>query len=191
MRYELAPYALPDGYGESIIPLTAAKAHLHVDPDFDLDDDLIAAMRDASIDMVQKYCSVLLAENTDLIWKSDHLQSPLNLGAAPVQEITTITYVDCDGEDASMDVADVRIAALGEVKPAVGKSWPANVGGDVNITFTAGYAAGEIPSALIAAAKLFLGHLYANREAVLVGTIASSLPMGFENLCGLYRRPVI
>jgi hypothetical protein len=38
-----------------------------------------------------------------------------------------------------------------------------------------------------AACLLILGHLYANREDVVTGTIATELPMGFRSLLMPYR----
>lgn len=51
--------------------------------------------------------------------------------------------------------------------------------------------AGEMPiiinPTIIAACLLILGHLYANREDVVVGTITAQLPMGSQALLTPYR----
>ena len=190
MRFELAPFALPANYGENIIPIADAKAHLYVD--HDEDDALIGVMRDAAIDMTEKYVQVKLASQAGLIWRSEELRSPLDLGITNVTAINSISYVDDNGDPASMATADARIGLKGQLQPAVGKEWPEDVGGAVEIDFDAGFAsADQIPPMLISAAKLFLGHLYANREDVIIGSSAMTIPMGFQALCSMYRRPVI
>ncbi|MGI9361633.1 MAG: head-tail connector protein, partial [Parasphingorhabdus sp.] len=91
----------------------------------------------------------------------------------------------------AVDAADLRIGMHGELLPAIGKRFPVDVGGGVEIGFTAGFESGKIPAGLIAAAKLFMGHLYANREDVIIGTAAIEIPNGFRMMCGQYRMPVI
>lgn len=189
MKFELSPYALPSGYGDGIIPIADAKAHLYVEHDDD--DALIGIMRDAAIDMTEKYVQVKLAAIEGLKWRAERLCSPLKLGVREVRAIEVIDYLDSDGVAATMDVADVRIGLHGEILPAVGAVWPSDVGGGVEITFTAGFEDGMIPPCLIAATKLFLGHLYANREEVIMGATAVEIPMGFQMLCAQYRIPVI
>lgn len=57
------------------------------------------------------------------------------------------------------------------------------------IEFTAGYGvASAVPAALKAAILLMVGHWYANREAVVTGTIATPMPMAVDTLVAPYRR---
>lgn len=59
----------------------------------------------------------------------------------------------------------------------------------VLVEFTAGYGvAVDVPAALKAAVLLLAGHWYANREAVVTGTIATELPMAIAALIAPYRR---
>lgn len=44
-----------------------------------------------------------------------------------------------------------------------------------------------ISQSIVAACLLVLGHLYANREDVVVGTISSALPLGSRSLLAPYR----
>jgi hypothetical protein len=46
-----------------------------------------------------------------------------------------------------------------------------------------------VPAAIKAAMKLAIGHWYENRESVVVGVTAMTLPMAFDALIGPYRRP--
>ena len=51
--------------------------------------------------------------------------------------------------------------------------------------YMVGFAVGSSPL-VRAAALLIVGHLYENREAVVIGTIATDLPMGVELLLAPY-----
>lgn len=44
-----------------------------------------------------------------------------------------------------------------------------------------------LPGAVVAAILLMAGHLYANREAVVTGTISTALPMSVQFLLAPYR----
>lgn len=189
MRFELEPFAMPAGYGDAVIPLADAKAHLYVD--HDEDDALISILRDAAIDLTEKYCALRLKSSAGHKWRAERFLYPLRLGIGPVQSIESASYLDRDGNVVAVDVADFRIGLHGELLPALGKSFPGDVGGGVEIGFTAGFESGKIPAGLIAAAKLFMGHLYANREDVIIGTAAIEIPNGFRMMCGQYRMPVI
>lgn len=189
MRFELSPYALPDGYGDTIIPVAAAKAYLYVDHDDD--DALIAALRDVAIDMTEKYNQVKLGEISGLVWRGECLSSPLSLGMREIRSIQSIDYLDSSGVATVMAVTDVRIGLNGQLVPAIGKTWPSDVGGAVEIEFTAGFATGTVPACLIAAAKMFMAQLYSNREDVIDGTSEIPVPRGFEMLSAQYRIPVI
>lgn len=189
MRFELAPFAMPAGYGDAVIPLEDAKEYLYVD--HGEDDSLIAILRDAAIDLTEKYCALRLKSSAGHKWRAEQFHRPLRLGIAPVQSIESVNYSDRDGNAVMGDVADFRIGLHGELVPAIGKTWPDDVGGGVEIGFTAGFEDGEVPPGLIAAAKLFMGHLYANREDVIIGSAVMEIPNGFRMMCGRYRMPVI
>src|SRR3546814_12789332 len=85
-----------------------------------------------------------------------------------------------------MDATDGRVGVDGRLLPAIGASWPV-AAGPVTVTFSAGFAAGQCPGALVSAVKLMLGHLFANREAVVTSGTVSELPLGVQTLCALYR----
>lgn len=193
MRFELGHVPMPAGYGEAILTVADCKEHLRVDTAEE--DALIGALRDASIEYVERYCEVRLGQVSGLKWRSQILPSnplkSITLAVRPVAEVTAITWQDGDGADVSGDVADYRVSEGGELRPNVGGSWPSNIGGEFEITFTAGYPANECPPQLLQAVRLMLGHLYANREAVIVGTISGEAPLGVTALCTPFRQVLI
>ncbi len=191
MIFTLDIAALPEGYGEALLPLAAAKAHLGVLEDDD--DDLIEALRDAAIVMVENYTGLILGPRTGadaLVWRAEGLPAPgcsLALGVRPVTAIDSVAYLDSDGAEAAVDVETLRIVGDDGCVPVTGSRWPYASGGVV-VTFSAGLADGAAPAPLIAAARMFLATLYMQRETVVVGTISGEVPQGFKMLCQPYRR---
>lgn len=189
MQFELAPLALPDGYAENILPRADLKAHLSFTPDESEFDGLIAAYRDAAIDMVERYCGVRLGPIAGVVWRGEQLLSPLSLGVWPVTGITSIEWLDASGDVVIGTPGDWRIVGRDTIAPKPGLRLPTGVGGGVKITFDAGFD--QPPPALVQAARMFAAHLFLNREAVITGTISGEIPLGFRQLCGAYRMPVI
>ena len=190
MIYELAPFAKPDGYGEGIVSVADAKAHLSIDAGVDEFDLLIAALRDAAVDMVERYCGVRLAPCEGLVWQAERIPARLSLGVRPVTQVTDFAYLDSSGVSQSFDVANLRLATGAELRPVPGEAWPGDVAAGVTITFDAGFDDETRPAALVHAVKMFLAHLFLNREAVVTGTIATDIPLGFQALCAPFR-PVV
>jgi Phage gp6-like head-tail connector protein len=117
--------------------------------------------------------------------------APFRLGRAPLQSVQSFTYMDMTGTKQILDLSILRISlgSPGRVQPIYGKIWPfvLPVNDAVVIRFTAGYGdtANTIPETIKAAIRLFVGHLYENREAVsLVGSPAE-LPLGVRALLGV------
>lgn len=194
--FRLEPANIIDG--EDILPLDVVKQHLEVESEHR--DLLIASFRDAAIDMVQQYTNkqlLLSKDNNVYIYRGSQFprakKGVLRLGVGPIASIVSIEYINYSGVAETMNINDVAHNGGQELQPVFDKEWPVS-SGEVNsviIMFHAGYAIGKLPKALTAAMLLMVGHLYANREAVVVGTITSSLPLGFEALCDKYREPVI
>lgn len=189
MQFELAPFALPNGYAEGILPLADLKRHLSV---LDNDQDLeIGVYRDAAIDMVERYCALRLAPVTGVICRVEELPSPLSLGVWPVTAISAISYLNTSGAAVTATLADWRILRRDTIGLKPGKTLPADVGGGVTVTFDAGFTAANRPPALVQAARFFAAHLFMNREAVTTGIVAGEIPLGFRQLCAAFRTPVI
>lgn len=192
MLFHLTPTAPAEGYGEALLPLADAKAWLRLESGDDDEDDLIAALRDAALNMVEQYCGIRLAAQTGLVAQFAAFGPGMRMGIGPAATVTvqSIAYLDAAGTSVSLTSGDWRVAVDGALLPGIGRSWPV-ASGSVTVTFSAGYPSGAAPAPLISAAKMFLAHLYANREAVVVGTINSELSLGFTSICAPYRMPVI
>lgn len=176
--------------GEAVLALNAAKTFLRVDGDDQ--DELIAALRDAALDWVERHTARSF-EARAWRWTTSGFDIALRLPIGPVVGVDAIEYLDIAGVPVAL-AEDRMIVRGGQVLTAAGFSWPATSVADaaVSVEFNAGLAdPGDIPPALVAAAKLLLGHLFANRETVITGTIATEVPFGVMTLCAPFRSPVI
>ncbi|EQB09716.1 head-tail connector protein [Novosphingobium lindaniclasticum] len=192
MIFELLHAPFPEGYGDAILSLEACKEHLRADSDDE--DFLIQALRDASIDFVERYCSLKLGPAAGIEWSAAGFPrgaEVLTLSMGPVTAITSVAWVNRAGLPVQGSPADYRINARGDVLPRMGARWPGDIGGDVRIVFSAGYPEGKAPPSLLAAVRLFLGHLYKNREAVTDRGTEAEVPFGVQQLCGQFRRVLI
>lgn len=187
LRLITAPSASP-------VSLAEAKAHLRV---YGTDDDgLIAGLILAAVQLAEKQTNLLLATQT---WELTLDRFPDVLGVAggairlprsPVQSITSITYIDAAGATQTVTAGDYALDK--DVSPAAvsttyGKVWPTPrvQSNAVTVRFVAGHA--QIPEPIRAAILLLLGHLYENREAVIVGQAPAELPLGVDALLYPYR----
>ena len=71
--FELAPFDLPEGYGDAILPLAAVKQYLSIEADETEFDELLPLLRDAAIDMVEKHSGVIMGPRTGMVWTADHV----------------------------------------------------------------------------------------------------------------------
>jgi uncharacterized phiE125 gp8 family phage protein len=188
------------------VTLEQAKAHLRVD--HDLEDDLITALLDAAIDSCADFAGRAfnqagyrqLFDCWSTRWAT--FAPALELAIAPIVNVVSVNYQNEDREDVALEAADWH----SDTTPSGAVVWfadgfalptLANAPQPVWIDFTAGYdppdySQGEdpelkLPSQARAAILLTLGHLYANREAVVVGKIASDLPQGVKHLLSQVR----
>lgn len=197
----------------TVEPITLAEAaqHLRIDaygsPATYLDEELIEALIPASREYIEFLSGLALAPQVVEIsgrcfsgmsrWIPD-LGIPLM--TAPVNGVTSVTYKDSDGADATMDPADYLLDNTCEVPvlyPAYGvTAWPTGreQAGAVRIRMQVGYDAvggsppeNIIPYSLLAAMKLVLGALYENREEINVGNLVSRIPLGVQTLVERYR----
>lgn len=164
-----------------------ARMHLRVSDD--AEDVLIGGIVAAAVDLIGEKSGRRLALET---WE---MRIPMPSGAvalpkSPVIAVTGIGYLDASETLQAANLADFDVFPdqdITTLAPKTGKSWPsaASRKDAIRITFTAGYT--DIPDALKAAIMLTVGHLFENREAVIVGTSAQELPLGIETLVAVHR----
>jgi uncharacterized phiE125 gp8 family phage protein len=177
------------------VSLTEAKAHLRVD--FDDDDDLITALIAAATDYVDGWSGVLGRALVTQTWRQDYncFHPCLRLPLAPAASITSVTYLDPNGDTQTVDEANYALWADGAgplVYFVTGFAVPATSieGKAVSVTYVAGYGdADAVPGPIKAALLLLIGQWYENREAAVVASgTAQALPFAVDALLAPYRR---
>lgn len=176
------------------LPITLEEAKLHLRVSHDEEDGLIENLIRAATQHVDGWTGVLGRAVMPQTWRQDFDGwSCLRLLLNPVREIESVTYRDSDGNQQTLDPAvyTLRVDDGGAyVDLAPGQSWPAVASSvdAVSVTYEAGYD--EAPAPIRQAMLLLIGHWYDNRQATIVGTNATEVPLAVGALLSPYRRVV-
>ena len=144
-------------------------------------DSEIARLVSAARAYVENYTGTRLITQT-LALRSDDWADLENLQVAPVQSITSISYVDTDGATQTLagSVYDARLYGLAPtIVLKFNQVWPTiQMGSLITVTAVVGYgAAADVPSDLIHAMRLLLGDFYQFRETAQADQSGSSYPV--------------
>lgn len=175
------------------ITLAEAKLHLKIETTDTVEDTMITMYIKAAREMVEEYTRRALLAQTWELQLDSFSEMEYSLEKTPVQSITSVKYYDANEVEQTLDVSYYTLDQGDEpnkILLAYNKTWPENRGftNDVKIRFVAGYAsAALVPGPLKSTILLIVGHLYENREDVVVGRISSDLPKGSEYLMNPYR----
>lgn len=173
------------------VSLTEAKLHLRVDATDE--DTLITALITAARQLVEEETwRALVTQTWDYVADDWPEGDALAMPRPPLQSVTSITYVDADGVTQTMPAADYIVDTYQHrVVLADDADWPSDdlyPTSAVRVRYVAGYgAASAVPGPIKQAMLLLIGHLYESREAAIVGTIATELPLGVRALLAPYR----
>jgi uncharacterized phiE125 gp8 family phage protein len=183
--------------GPAVEPMTTAEAKTHLRVDFSDDDAYIDTLIVAARVALENETNRKLITQT---WDLYMDRVPSSLFAIPfgsLQSVSSIKYVDSDAAETvvSSSVYDVVTwEDPGRVVLAYSQTWPAvtlRTAGGFIVRFVCGYgdASTDIPEPLIQAMKLTIGHLYENREQVVVGqgVTVAELPAAATALAWPYR----
>jgi len=176
------------------ISLAEAKRHLRLSDDDPGIDDLsgvITAARQAAEQFLNT--SIVVQTRTLTL---DAFPPVLLLPNGPVISITSVVYIDSDGDQQTLAANAYSFTSYTHsdyIYPIYGTAWPTtrNEHGAVVITYQAGSMAGS-PAVLAeetikSAIKLIMGDLWENREGQFVGVSAVVNPT-VANLLYPYRR---
>lgn len=170
-------------------PVTLAQASDHLKLDQHAADTELGPLITAARAWCEKYQDRAYVTQT-LTVKLDRFPcgEPIELPRAPLRSVTSIQYVDGDGDTQTLSADQYQVDAHsepGRIVPAYGLSWPATRCqlNAVTIVYAAGYGdADDVPATTKHAIKLLLGHLFENREAVVTGTISKTVEFALEAL---------
>jgi uncharacterized phiE125 gp8 family phage protein len=183
------------------LPVTLAevKAQCRVDASITDEDDLIDALRRAATEYVTTFTRrpCLLETWDDKRDGFPCADESIELPLAPVTAVTSVSYVDTNGDTQTWstalyetDLPSQPQAARARIQPVYGGFYPStrDVYNAVTVRFVAGYATvAAVPYGMKAAIKMLVAHWYLRREPVNIGNIVSPIPLTIESLLWPYR----
>lgn len=126
--------------------------------------------------------------------KTDAFMDDWCLSMGPVKSISSINYVDTDGNTQAF--TDFQFDESGRLAPAYGFTWPATRDqfDAVTVTYIAGEVdAGQVQEDIKYAMLLWIGACDVARENVVVGAgvVVSQIPGKAESILAPYRRLLV
>lgn len=180
MNYSIAtaPTAEP-------VSLADAKAHLRTIPgDTSEDAYVIAPLITAAREYCENITGRAFAAQTIEAYP-DRFAPIIELPRSPVISVTSVVYTDADGNEATMDAGDYLVDSGRIAFKKIPSFNPAMLN-PIKITYTAGFE--SVPRTVRQAMLLLIGHWYENRDAVVVGAVASiKLEIAVKNLLNQNR----
>lgn len=165
--------------------VTLALAKQHLEYEASDRDTLIQSYIDAAKAHIEHHTGLLLTRReTVLRFEGFHRWIDLRVGPNP--EVVSLKYVDSEGDEQTVATTDYRLIG-NRLHPVT--AFPHAPYG-MAVTVEAGYDGGDngtVPADIISAQLLLIGHWFANREAVALGTIATEVPLAVEALCRPHR----
>jgi uncharacterized phiE125 gp8 family phage protein len=202
-------YSLVRTTAPALATLSLADAKLHLRVDITDDDAMITALILAATQLVEEQLGRSLIKQSWRFSFQNWYRWEIDLPrAAPGVTVDSITYYDVNNALQTVDPSIYQVdtdADLMRIRPVFNMTWPSvfyrmNA---ISVNYTAGYATGSqngstgvptdvenIPGVIIAAIKLMLGHLYENRQEVIVETgraAVDQVPLGVSALLAPYR----
>lgn len=110
----------------------------------------------------------------------------------PLQEIISINYFDTGGTEQTLSPTEYTVDTSSQPGWVVPKTkWPntLNAINAVTIQFKSGYGdtPDKVPGPIRTAIMQMVGHMYANRETVVIGSTVAKIPLSAEWLLRDYR----
>jgi uncharacterized phiE125 gp8 family phage protein len=179
----------------AVEPISATEAKLHCRVDHTTDDTLITNLITAARIYCEKQQNRALVTQTWYLWLDKFPSKKyIDIPLPPLQSVASVLYYDTDDAEYTLSTEDYDVdinSFVGRVHLKYSKSWPTEVlrpSNAIVIEFICGYGlAAAVPQNVKQAMLLLIGHWYANRESVLVGSVSKPLEMAVDNLLGFER----
>ena len=175
----------------ALIATSDAKLYLKVD--ISDDDTIIAGLVTAATKSAEEYTNRFFLSTTIEQYATTFADIK-NLLKSPVSTVVRIQYYDENNslQTLSSDFWDVTAAVEpSQIYLKPNKSFPqiAQREDAVIVKYIVGYgsATTDVPLPITQACYLIIGHLYQNRQEVVVGKIATELPFGAKYLLDQYK----
>src|SRR5690606_239729 len=184
MNYDLQVIEEPV---EEPVSLEEAKLHLRVDDNHE--DSLIQNHIKTAREVAAAETGRLGILTTKIRMSLDRVPRDrvLILPGAPLQSVESVTYQDRDGSEQTLDPSLYYV----EKTPQPGyifmlREWPLvnpNHPRPLTVEYTVGWPSPEkVPASIKAGMLLHIGHLFENREEVVLGASATTLPLASQRL---------
>lgn len=180
------------------ITLADARKHLRIEPygspATHPDDAYVTALISVVRSWCEQYLQRALAEQT-IELALDEFTKTIALPFAPIQSVTSITYIDTDGATQTLATSVYAFDSYSnKITLKYDQYYPQTqlINNAVLIRYVAGYTNGASPDtypleyAIKAAMLLLIGHLYENRQENTTANM-SALPMGIYSLLQPYK----
>lgn len=170
-----------------MITLAEAKAQVRLEADHTEEDALLQTLIDTAILNTEHRTRRALRSREETL-VLDEWAAPIQLPWWPVQAVTEITYTKPDDTEEALAGHSLDLRQIpARITPYPNPRWPEAKDKPMAIKVKAQVGYAELPADLKSAALLLVGHFYENREAVVIGTITSQVPMAYEALIQPYR----
>ena len=160
-------------------PLTLVETKDHLRIDHATEDSRITAMILAARNWGEGFTRrAFITQTWDLFL--DYFPPVIDVPRPPLQSVTSITYVDGDGNSQTLATSVYTVDAdseRGRIYLAYDQSWPSlrEIPKAVTVRFVAGYGAtyASVPEDLRQALLMHVSRIYEMREPVVTGTIVN------------------
>ena len=177
------------------VSLTEAKSHLKVDTT--ADDTYITSIIKAATQLSEEYTNRFFIDTVIDQTCSDFAQLQ-TLFKSKVSAVAHVKYYDSDNslQTLSASVYDTQLNyEPSQIQLADDKSFPeiTKRNDAVVARYTVGYgsAASDVPEIIKQAILLTIGNFYQNRNSVVIGRIATELPMNVKWLLDTYKVQIV
>jgi uncharacterized phiE125 gp8 family phage protein len=177
------------------VSLTEAKSHLKVDTT--ADDTYITSIIKAATQLSEEYTNRLFIDTVIDQTCSDFAQLQ-TLFKSKVSAVAHVKYYDSDNslQTLSATVYDTQLNyEPSQIQLAENQSFPTITKRNdaVVARYTVGYgsAASDVPEIIKQAILLTIGNFYQNRNSVVIGRIATELPMNVKWLLDTYKVQIV
>lgn len=173
-------------------PISTVEAKLFLKVTHSSEDALIDNMVTAARQFLEAFTKRSFVTQT---WQRflDFFPYEIELYHGTVASVTHIKYIDEDGAQQTLNSSLYQtdlISNPARIQRAVDQDWPDIKVGTLNaveIEFITGVADDKVDQKVIEPILLLIGHIYANRQDVVVGSQVNKMPKGSEYLISSLR----
>jgi uncharacterized phiE125 gp8 family phage protein len=145
---------------------------------------LITAAREYVEQHTNRQTTVATWELTLDRWPSGHI---IRLPRPPLASVTSLKYYDADNVQQTWSSSNYLVRTShepGQVHKYNTVTWPTvkDRPDAIAVRYVAGVAQASVSQRIKAAILLLVGHWFENREAVVIGTIATEIPVAVQSL---------